>query len=648
QYKKWKEELALEVDHEGDEAEDEDELQAETVMEYINPAGVLVIGVRENVELLGVNWLLIGEVSVEEVFAAREELKRNFILIFILTLLSVVLIALYQTKKITSPLKRLVSATTDFAKGSLTKVDIKSNDEIALLGDVFNDMIDRRDQDLKVIEESNKEAKQALRNLSSQKFALDQHSIVSMTDTNGIITFVNKNFCAISGYSKEDLIGKTHKLLASLEHDDAFFEELALEISIGKTWSGDICNKARNGKLFWVRTTALPFLGDDGKIQSYIYIRTDITKQKQDEQLQRDQFEISEIKLKITQKLSEVKDHKSLLSDALSLFVTFPNLQLHNTASIHLLNEEDASDNDFVSVGDAIENAEVTQNNLAIQYQDKIKQGNIVYISKCKNDHGFGPHGHYIIPLVSRTNAQDQKQNTVLGIIFLNCPFNESSAENSSFNFALLEEVGTLFTQEILRYRANKLLANAMQLAEQNNQLKGEFLASMSHEIRTPMNGVLGMLNLLLDSNLEGEQYHKANIAKTSAESLLVIINDILDFSKIEAGKLDLEYIDFDLHNTLENLIESIAFPAHDKGVEVILDQTRIDNVMVKGDPGRLRQIITNLVNNAIKFTSEGQIRITVKIEDSGDEKLLLSCDVEDSGIGIPADKVKTLFDKFT
>ncbi|WP_111976995.1 response regulator [Algibacillus agarilyticus] len=196
-----------------------------------------------------------------------------------------------------------------------------------------------------------------------------------------------------------------------------------------------------------------------------------------------------------------------------------------------------------------------------------------------------------------------------------------------------------------------KLIAekeNALQKAKETTKLKSEFLASMSHEIRTPMNGVLGMLNLLQQSELNSEQDHFATLAKSSAESLLIIINDILDFSKIEAGKLDFESIEFSLHQLLSEFIESVAAKAEEKQLELILDVTNVENIPVIGDPGRIRQILTNLVGNALKFTKQGEIVIKGTLTTNQDNSLTFICDVTDTGVGIPPEKSDHIFDSFT
>ncbi len=189
---------------------------------------------------------------------------------------------------------------------------------------------------------------------------------------------------------------------------------------------------------------------------------------------------------------------------------------------------------------------------------------------------------------------------------------------------------------------------HAKEAAEATAQHKAEFLASMSHEIRTPMNGVLGMLGLLNRSKLDEDQQHRVQLATSSAESLLTLINDILDFSKVEAGKLDLEMLDFDLRHMLGVFAETMAFKAQEKGLEFILDVNKINQSHVKGDPGRIRQILTNIVGNAIKFTQQGEITIRAHTTELDNNQILFECDVCDTGIGIPRNKVPHLFESFT
>jgi two-component system sensor histidine kinase/response regulator len=501
------------------------------------------------------------------------------------------------------------------------------------------------------IESVNVQLREANNQLKYQKIALDQHAIVSTTDVKGNITYVNDKFIEFSGYTEEELIGQNHRIIKSDLHDKSFFADMYRTITKGELWHGVVCSQAKDGHLCWMDTTITPFMGEDGKIESYVAVRTDITRNKNMEIALRKHGEALSAKYAVAEALSRSGPLQERLDHAVEAILEIPDLVDQNKGGIFLLEEGSSELRMFCHQGEFSEqflrDEEIVPLGNCLCGRCAVSQ-EILISDNCFSDHrhenrwdDMKPHGHYIVPIIAR---QDGRQVT-LGVLFLYTNVNPDASEERQI---LLRELGEMLAASIAQYQAHQAAHDAKQVAEAASLAKSEFLANMSHEIRTPMNGVIGMTNLLLDSGLNQEQHNYARIVKNSADSLLGLINDILDFSKVEAGKLELEPIDFEIGSLMDEFATSIAYRAHEKGLEIICPANPVQNQWFNADPGRIRQILINLVNNAIKFTEQGEVAIHYQILDKSDDRTRLKITVVDSGIGLTREQQSRLFERFS
>jgi PAS domain S-box-containing protein len=450
--------------------------------------------------------------------------------------------------------------------------------------------------------ESRKKLRSLIASLEHQKFALDQHAIVSITDVNGVITYANDRLCQISGYSREELMGQNHRMINSGTHDQGFFADLWRTIISGAVWRGQICNVGKNGAKYWVQATIIPLLNDAGRPQEYIAIRTDITARITAEAELDSQLHFS-------RELLESIPIPVYFKDCTGRYLGF-NKAFENLFGIR---REDFLGRTAYDLLDPLAARQGERGDRSIlQMGGKDSQEMEVQIG-----------GRHFV-LINGKAALSRPDGSISGL------------------------VGTLMDITD-RSRWEDEVMQAKLAAEAGSRAKSEFLANMSHEIRTPMNGIIGLTDLALDSELDDELRENLGTVHSSAVALLKIINDILDFSKIEAGKLIIETIPFRLEPLVADTMKNLAPRAQQKGLALVSEIDPASPVQLRGDPGRLRQILLNLVSNGMKFTEHGEVRVRARVTEdpAAATGAVLHIAVIDTGIGIPADKCDQIFDAF-
>ncbi len=442
----------------------------------------------------------------------------------------------------------------------------------------------------------------AQRLLARQKFALDQHAIVSICDRRGVITYVNQRFSAISGYSEKEILGKTYSVLDSGYHRPEFFESMRALLRAGRVWSGEINRRGRHGNRFWVAATIVPILDEHDRPVEYISIQTDLTERKALEQA-------LEHEKNFLNSLTDSMDEGVYVIDASGrcLFVNQAATQLlgreRETLLGHQLHPLIIRDFERQPADPVL---------TALTRDERVETDTLEFLR---------PDGsRFPVTLNARSLMMSGEYRSAV------CVFRDITKSLQ------LEEARAL----------------AVRQAEQNATAKSNFLANRSHEIRTPMNAVVGLSHLLLQTPLDRRQHDYAAKIQSSAHNLLGISNDILDFSKIDFGNLHLEEVAFDLDDILEDIYTVNHIKADEKQLEfVITNHCQLCHHLL-GDPLRIRQVLMNLTSNAVKFTAAGRVEINVGGARTEDDSLRLNISVRDSGIGISADKIAQLGTPFS
>ncbi len=447
------------------------------------------------------------------------------------------------------------------------------------------------------------ELQRALNEVSNQQDALNEHAIVSITDVKGDITYVNDKFIEISGYSEAELLGQNHRLVQSGYHDKEFFRELWHTVANGRVWHGQVKNRAKDGHCYWVEATVVPFMDKAGKPYQYVSMRTDITAQKAMElQVQSDRRLLQNVMDTLGEGvyMLDINGNCTYLNHEAEAIIGWTSEEICGRNLHELIHAHDGS-----SVQDC-------PAHLCMQTR-KIYRSESDYFK--------------------------HKNGTLFPISIVASPMLDGDAIVGSV--AAFQDISE-------RKFAERELLRAKEAAESASRAKGDFLATMSHEIRTPMNGIIGMTELALDTSLNTEQREYLSMVKNSADALLTIINDILDFSKIESGKMDMEMVEFDVAALFSSTEKTLAMRAAQKGLELVYEiDSRIPDVLI-ADPGRLRQILVNLLGNAIKFSEQGVVSLSMKWLGQLGNNVRLRIEVADQGIGIPQEMQAHIFEKFT
>ncbi|MDR7334362.1 PAS domain S-box protein [Roseateles asaccharophilus] len=445
--------------------------------------------------------------------------------------------------------------------------------------------------------------------------ALDAHSIVSMTDRTGTIISVNDRFCDISGYGREELLGQNHRLINSGTHARQFWLDMWRHIAEGKVWHSEVCNRAKNGSLYWVDSVVMPFFGEDGRIDKIVSLRTDITDRKRAEDELRHTLALLVSVLKSATQVSIIAVGRE---GGVSLFNRGAERLLGYTAE-EVIGKVNAFHWHLPT------ELEARAQSLSERLGRRVPPGLALVAPEVLGEafdcHYVRKDGELVPVTLSVTEIRD--------------------VEGASLGF-----IGVAYDISA-RVEHERELQLAVQAARSASEAKSQFLANMSHEIRTPLNAVIGLAHLLQRTPLNTEQAPYVQNIKVAGNALLSIINDVLDLSKIEAGEMTIEHVDFSLRDVCSSLQGVFAAQAQAKRLSLNLTPEPGIPDALRGDPTRLRQVLTNLLGNAIKFTESGSVVLHIWVLPKSDERCWLRFEVRDTGMGIAEDVLPQLFAPF-
>ncbi|MDO8285695.1 MAG: CHASE domain-containing protein [Rhodoferax sp.] len=459
--------------------------------------------------------------------------------------------------------------------------------------------------DVTVQKQTQKRLEAAIRESRTLLSTVETHTIVSIADHQGTITEVNDAYCDISGYRREELIGQNHRIGNSGVHPAQFWTDMWAVISTGASWRGDVCNRAKDGSLYWVDSIVAPFVGDDGQVERYVSIRTDITERKRAQQV-----------------LAE-------MSDRMALAIEGGSDGLWDWMDIKT-NAQWWSPSYYALIGYTPEELPASLASFSsILHPDHIDLCNLAAAGAIAGNREYDQE-HM---LMTKTHG-----------------YRWFRSRAKVYRNAAGEAIRMAGSAQDIHDRklAEAQLKEAVARAEQASIAKSQFVANMSHEIRTPMNAILGMLKLLQNTDLTVRQLDYAAKTEGAARSLLGILNDILDYSKVEAGKMTLDPRPFRLDRLMRDLSVILSANVGARNIEVLFDVDPAVPNCLFGDDMRLQQVLINLGGNAIKFTSAGEVVLHLRLVEQTPQDVLVEFAVQDSGIGIAPENQAHIFSGFS